>query len=109
MAEPLRILHLSDTHLFGDDTRHYGVVDTTAALERVLARAADLERLDLVVCSGDLSDDGTPASYRLLRERVAAFRAAPGSPTSWATTTGGTGSRRCWERGSASSTSAASG
>jgi len=83
MAEPLRILHLSDTHLFGDGTRHYGVVDTTAALDRVLARAADLSRLDLVVCSGDLSDDGSPASYRLLRERVDAFAAARGAQVAY--------------------------
>jgi 3',5'-cyclic-AMP phosphodiesterase len=83
MAEPLRILHLSDTHLFGDGTRHYGVVDTTAALDRVLARAAELERLDLVVCSGDLSDDGSPASYRLLRERVDAFAAARGAQVAY--------------------------
>ena len=34
----LRILHLSDTHLFGDETLHYGSVDTLAALDRVLAR-----------------------------------------------------------------------
>lgn len=83
MAEPLRILHLSDTHLFGDGTLHYGVVDTTAALDRVLARAAELERLDLVVCSGDLSDDGSPASYRLLRERVDAFAAARGAQVAY--------------------------
>jgi len=83
MAEPLRILHLSDTHLFGDGTLHYGVVDTTAALDRVLARAAELSRLDLIVCSGDLSDDGSPASYRLLRERIDAFAAARGAQVAY--------------------------
>ena len=83
MTDPLRILHLSDTHLVGDGTLHYGVVDTTAALDRVLARAAALTRLDLVVCSGDLSDDGSPASYRLLRERVEAFAAARGAEVAY--------------------------
>jgi 3',5'-cyclic AMP phosphodiesterase CpdA len=83
MAEPLRIQHLSDTHLFGDGARHYGIVDTTAALDRVLARAAELERVDLVVCSGDLSDDGSIASYRLLRDRVEAFAASRGAQVAY--------------------------
>lgn len=74
-AEPLRILHLSDTHLVGDGSLHYGVVDTTAALDRVLARAAEVRRLDLVVCAGDLSDDGSERSYEILRERIEPFAA----------------------------------
>jgi 3',5'-cyclic-AMP phosphodiesterase len=78
-VEPLRILHLSDTHLFADGTLHYGVVDTTAALDRVLAAAAGLDALDLVVCSGDLSDDGSERSYELLRERVDTFAAERGA------------------------------
>lgn len=83
MADPLRILHLSDTHLFGDGTLHYGVVDTTAALDRVLAHAAALDRVDVVVCSGDLSDDGSAASYRLLRDRVEAFAAPRGAQVAY--------------------------
>lgn len=64
----LRILHLSDTHLYGDPAaRHYGVVDTAAALERTLAHAAEIEGIDLIALTGDLSDDGTPASYERLR------------------------------------------
>ncbi len=62
----LRILHLSDTHLYGDGTLHYGRVDTLAALRRVLDRASEIDALDVVVASGDLSDDGSPDSYRLL-------------------------------------------
>lgn len=75
----LRILHLSDTHLFGDDTRHYGVVDTTAALRRVLNRCVGMRRVDVVVASGDLSDDGSEASYRLLRDELEAWAGARGA------------------------------
>lgn len=67
---PLTILHLSDTHLFGDDARHYGVVDTEAALRRALEQFSDLAELDLLVLSGDLSDDGSPRSYQKLRSIV---------------------------------------
>jgi Icc protein len=66
----LRILHLSDTHLFGDETLHYGSVDTLAALDRVLARADELAQVDVVVASGDLSDDGSEESYRRLASRL---------------------------------------
>jgi Icc protein len=67
---PLTILHLSDTHLFGDDSRHYGVVDTEAALSRALEQFSEIAELDLLVLSGDLSDDGSPRSYQKLRSIV---------------------------------------
>ncbi|MDQ2846591.1 MAG: metallophosphoesterase [Actinomycetota bacterium] len=80
----LTILHLSDTHLFGADasgaTRlHYGVVDTTAALRRVLDSAAGISSLDLVIASGDLSDDGSQHSYRTLAELLGPWAAERGA------------------------------
>jgi len=79
----LRILHLSDTHLLGDaEARHNGV-DTTAALDRVLARAGQIEGIDLVVASGDLSEDGSVAAYEKLRDRVEPFAAARGAQTAY--------------------------
>ncbi len=79
MTASLRILHLSDTHLYGDGRLHHGLVDTLAALDRVLARAATLRRVDVVAASGDLSDDGTPASYRLLAGRLEEWAAERGA------------------------------
>ncbi|MEO7126259.1 MAG: metallophosphoesterase [Nakamurella sp.] len=64
----MRIVHISDTHLFGDDTLHYGVVDTTGALERVLQRAEAVADVDAVVLSGDISDDGSQASYQRAKD-----------------------------------------
>lgn len=81
---PLRILHLSDTHLFGDDSLHYDLVDTRAALDRVLARAAELDTIDLVVVSGDLSQDGSEESYRRLRSAVAAWADARSAAVAYA-------------------------
>ncbi|ROQ39732.1 calcineurin-like phosphoesterase family protein [Frondihabitans sp. PhB188] len=84
MSDTFDILHLSDTHLFAGDGRHYGTVDTRANLERVLARASAIERLDLVACTGDLSDDGTPESYRTLRDLVEPWAAARGARVAYA-------------------------
>ncbi|MFC0675272.1 metallophosphoesterase [Brachybacterium hainanense] len=70
----MRILHLTDTHLFGDPTaRHYGRIDTAAALAAVLERLSHLEGIDLVVHSGDASEDGTEESYRRLHAQLDPF------------------------------------
>lgn len=75
----IRILHLSDTHAFGDDTRHYGRIDTAAQLTRVLAAVDPGERFDLVVVSGDVSEDGSVASYERVRAAVGGFASARGA------------------------------
>jgi Icc protein len=74
----LDILHLSDTHLMAGAGKHYGRIDNRAGLARVLARASPLDRVDLVVCSGDLSDDGTAESYRALAEAIEPWAAQRG-------------------------------
>ena len=77
----MRILHLTDTHLYGDPSaRHYDRIDPTAALHGVLARLADLRDIDLVVHTGDASEDGTAQSYRLLHEILDPFAASLGAP-----------------------------
>lgn len=77
----MRILHLTDTHLYGDPTaRHYDRIDTTAALRGVLDRLAGLQGIDLVLHTGDASEDGTAESYRLLHEMLDPFAASLGAP-----------------------------
>ncbi|SDQ65360.1 Calcineurin-like phosphoesterase [Curtobacterium sp. UNCCL20] len=86
-AGTLRVLHLSDTHLTGDGALHQGSVDTTAALEGVLARVDSIPGVGLVVVSGDVSEDGSAESYAVVRDRVggwaerhgAALVAVPGN------------------------------
>lgn len=78
MPHTIRVLHLSDTHAFGDDTRHYGTVDTAAQLSRVLSAIDAGERFDLVVVSGDVSEDGSEESYRRVGSAVASFAADRG-------------------------------
>ena len=80
----LRVLHLSDMHLFGDDTWHYGRVDTAAALRRVLDAAAGVADIDLVALSCDLTDDGTPAAYRRLADLIEPWAAERGAAVAYA-------------------------
>ena len=75
----LRILHLSDTHLMDAGVLHQGTVDTVAAYSFTLESFANAGPLDLVVLSGDVSDDGSPASYRTLRSLTGDFAARHGA------------------------------
>ena len=74
----LRILHLTDTHLFGDDSLHYGKVDTTDHLRRALEHVAT-QQVDVVVCSGDVSEDGSEASYEIARDILLPWAEARGA------------------------------
>lgn len=74
----LRILHLSDTHFSGDGGRHYGVVDTAEHLRRALSHVGHLT-FDLVVVSGDVSQDGSEESYRQVRDAVTPWARARGA------------------------------
>ncbi|AXK44437.1 metallophosphoesterase family protein [Brachybacterium saurashtrense] len=77
----MRILHLTDTHLYGDpDARHYDRIDPAAALRGLLARLDGLADIDAVVHTGDASEDGTPGSYRLLHEILDPVAAALEAP-----------------------------
>jgi 3',5'-cyclic AMP phosphodiesterase CpdA len=81
---PLRILHLSDTHLMAPGRRHHQSVDTLEATHRVLTACAVLPSPDLVVVSGDVSDDGSPESYEAARTMIGGWAAARGARTVFA-------------------------
>lgn len=65
----MRILHLSDTHLMAPGGVHNpdfnGGTDPERMLAGALHRMRHLDEIDLVVVSGDVSDDGTAESYEL--------------------------------------------
>jgi Icc protein len=67
-ADPVRLVQITDTHLIETPGAEIYGVDSFATLESALERIkSDDWTPDLVVHSGDLSDDGTAASYRRLR------------------------------------------
>ncbi|WP_353987167.1 metallophosphoesterase [Ruicaihuangia caeni] len=70
MTDEFTIVHLSDTHFKEGGALHHDVTDTVAALESVLGHLEPVRRVDLVACTGDLSDDGSVDSYRRLRAMV---------------------------------------
>ncbi|OMQ15508.1 hypothetical protein A7K94_0208960 [Modestobacter sp. VKM Ac-2676] len=75
----MRVLHLSDPHLMAPGDVHHGAVDTLAATRRVLAACAELPTPDLVVVSGDVSDDGTVESYEAARDVIGGWARVRGA------------------------------
>ncbi|RDX35947.1 3',5'-cyclic-AMP phosphodiesterase [Kangiella sp. HD9-110m-PIT-SAG07] len=70
----MNILHLSDPHLFADDSSTLLGVNTNDSLQAVLE---DIRRRkinpDLFVVTGDISQDYTPESYQKFVEYLAPF------------------------------------
>lgn len=71
---PLRIVQISDTHLFADDQRELLGIATTESLSAVLQSIRQLQpQPDILLLTGDLSQDETPRSYERLRDLIAAL------------------------------------
>ena len=68
----MRILQLSDTHLRGDNTLSFGVVDTRRCLDEAAAHLKSLvQRPDAIVITGDLADSGDLHAYHVLHDELA--------------------------------------
>ncbi|MGN2637288.1 metallophosphoesterase [Nocardia takedensis] len=77
---PVTVIQLTDTHLRAEGELVHGVVDTHANLLRVLDRLTDAgRRVDAIVLSGDLADNGAPRAYQRLREAVEPVAATLGA------------------------------
>lgn len=77
---PLRIAQITDTHLFADETAVSNGFQTARSLQAVLEQVAALSpRPDLLLLTGDLSQDETLGSYRQLQAQIAPL----GIPAYW--------------------------
>lgn len=67
----LRVLQLSDPHLFADPEGRLLGLKTLETLNQVLAQAKkELPPMDLALVTGDLVHDSSPEGYALLQERL---------------------------------------
>ncbi|NJM57610.1 MAG: 3',5'-cyclic-AMP phosphodiesterase [Synechococcales cyanobacterium RU_4_20] len=73
------IAQLTDTHLFADAAGVMLGCQTRRSLEQVLAQLAQLPQLDLLLLTGDLSQDDSPESYQALHAAITPFQ----RPTYW--------------------------
>jgi 3',5'-cyclic AMP phosphodiesterase CpdA len=69
------IAQLSDLHVRPRGILYEGLVDSNAMAEAAIRHLGQLVPApDLVIVSGDLVDDGTPAAYAVVHEMLAAIR-----------------------------------
>jgi len=66
-ARPVRLIQISDTHLFADPAGEFDRVNTLDSLRRVLALARTTDwPVDAVLATGDLAQDGSREAYAAL-------------------------------------------
>lgn len=71
----MRIAQITDLHIAEPDTYMRGFVDANAKLAAAVAFLNErADRIDAVVATGDLTNDGRPEQYRLLRELLEPLR-----------------------------------
>jgi Icc protein len=77
---PVYLVQLTDSHLFADADRTLLGMNTCESLQRVIERVRDEQpRIDLLLATGDLSQDGTQASYARFRDLTSSLQA----PSRW--------------------------
>ncbi|MFF3572869.1 metallophosphoesterase [Nocardia jiangxiensis] len=80
----LTIIQISDTHIRAAGELLHGCVDTMANLTVVLDRLRNGSRIDALVLSGDLTDNGSPEAYRRLAGAVEPVAAELGATVVYA-------------------------
>ncbi len=79
----MKILQISDTHIYDDASKKLGGVCTRDSLMAVLTTARNEHQYDLVIVTGDLSMDGTVGSYKWLKKQLdnlkKPYRVLPGN------------------------------
>lgn len=69
MSPDVRILHISDPHLFADPKGRLRGIETLSSLQQVLAHATQRRAsFDVVLCSGDIANDDAGAYAHFARE-----------------------------------------
>ncbi len=77
---PQRVVQISDSHLFASQDGRLLGLNTEDSLQRVLERvAAEQPQIDVILATGDLSQDGSQAAYQRFHEHISRF----GSPSYW--------------------------
>lgn len=73
-SAPIRIIQISDMHLFADTDSVLLGIKTQDSLQAVLdLLQQEAERMDLIILSGDLSQDGSDTSYIRLATMIKKF------------------------------------
>lgn len=73
MESPLRIIQISDIHMFADKGSSLMGVDTSDSFAAVIDLLKNEKKIDIIILSGDLSQDGSKVSYMNIAEALKDF------------------------------------
>lgn len=74
-GKPLRVVQISDTHLFKDPSGELVGLNTERSLQRVLSLVrAEQSKIDLILVTGDVSQDGSVESYHRFYQHIVQFQ-----------------------------------
>jgi 3',5'-cyclic-AMP phosphodiesterase len=79
-----RILHLSDIHITADGLDMDGI-DAEASLQHMLVSLRNVDALDVIIVSGDISDDGSEGGYSAALRQIGDMARERGIPQIYAT------------------------
>ena len=80
LTQPIRVVQVSDCHLFAETGGKLLGLNTQFSLDQVLELVAEEQPdIDLILATGDLSQDASLSAYERLRDALAKFDA----PTYW--------------------------
>lgn len=75
VAQPIRVVQLSDCHLFADTEGKLLGLNTQFSLDRVLELVRDEQpAMDLILATGDLAQDASLEAYQRLEKALSEFR-----------------------------------
>lgn len=78
--KPVRVVQITDSHLYGDSEAELLKMNTQDSFERVLSLVTDRETgMDLILATGDITQDAAPEAY----ERFARHMRPFGAPFYW--------------------------
>jgi 3',5'-cyclic-AMP phosphodiesterase len=73
-ADTLRVLQVTDTHMYADPAGRLLGVNTLESFQQVVGRFRDTHwPIDLMLATGDLVHDASPTGYRRLADALASF------------------------------------
>jgi 3',5'-cyclic-AMP phosphodiesterase len=75
MANPIKLLHITDTHILATPEQRLLGVDTAHYFREVVRTAFNTNPIDAVVMTGDLAQDPCLASYQYIRNIMTAYPA----------------------------------
>ncbi|MEX1198994.1 MAG: 3',5'-cyclic-AMP phosphodiesterase [Pseudohongiellaceae bacterium] len=71
----VRVVQITDSHLYGDPDAELLKMNTQDSFERVLERVAECESgMDLILATGDIAQDASPSAYQRFVRYLQPFR-----------------------------------